>query len=316
MISIIIPVKELNEYLFKTICNYKLNIKCKYEIIIIYDNKSDTCYDKFVTRFNGDDSIKLLLNPLNGRINALNYGYKFSKGDIIKCIDSDDILLDIYFDNLTIMNRYTAHCHNATLINDKNEIIGNYTFEKNILFNNYDYVLSNLKSPPRWTWSFNREIAEIIFPIPPELFAEDIWFSLIIKKNCRNIYHLNSNAYLYRQHEGSEWGGIKNFSAEVMTRRAMWNLKLIPILLENKAQLGIVSDDIFSNVFNYYKVFSSRKSLSKILQAKTTNYYKIKLFITMFFPKITSILIQYKWKYNQLIMSFVNYYYKIRKPSY
>ena len=306
MLSLIIPAKELNDHLFKIICNYKLNTRHDYEIIIVYDKQSDECYDKFASHFNIDDSIILLMNPLKGRINALNYGYSYSKGGIIKCIDSDDILLQNYFDNLSIMDKYTAHCHNATLIDNNDEIIGYYTFEKNILFRNYNYVLSNLKSPPRWIWSFKREIADIIFPIPPELFAEDIWFSLIIKKNCNNIYHMNNSAYLYRQHSGGEWGGIKNFSSEVMSRRAKWNLTVISVLLENKVKLGIVSDEIFYNVINYYKVLLSNKKLSKILCAKTTYYYKLKLFIILYLPAISSMLLSFKWFISKQLIAIKN----------
>jgi len=306
MLSLIIPVKELNEHFFEIICNYKLNKRHDYEIIIVFDEKYNPIYDKFTSHFKNDDAIILLMNPFKGRINALNYGYSYSKGDIIKCIDSDDILLGSYFENLSIMEKYSAHCHNATLINNNNEIIGYYTFEKNILFNNYNYVLTNLKSPPRWAWSFKREIAEIIFPIPPKLFAEDIWFSLIIKKNCNSIYHMNSSVYLYRQHSGGEWGGIKNFSSEVMTRRAKWNLTLIPVLLENKALLGIVSEDMLSNVVNYYKVLLSNKKLSKILCAKTTNYYKLKLFIIMYIPAISSMLLSLKWFVSKYLIALKN----------
>jgi len=306
MISIIIPVKELNYDLFDTIRNYKSIIKCEYEIIIVYDSKSESIVSKFTSHFKCDDSIILLYNTDSGRINALNYGYSHSKGDIIKCVDADDILLSNYFDKLSIMAKYSAHCHNATLITNKDEIIGYYTFEKSILYENYCYVLSNLKSPPRWTWSFKRNIAEIIFPIPPELFAEDIWFSLIIKKNCDKIYHINRSVYLYRQHDGGEWGGVKNFSREVMVRRAKWNLALIPILLDHKALLGIVSDDVLSNITSYYKVLLSNRKLSNILSAETTNYYKIKLILVMYFPDISSLLLSFKWFVNKQLIALKN----------
>ena len=252
-------------------------------------------YEKFNNNFNNNKKIILLLSPIKGRINALNYGYTQSKGDIIKCIDADDTLLSSYFDELEIMDNYSAHCHNASLIDGNNNVIGTYTFEKNILFKDYQYVLSNLKSPPRWVWSFNREIAECIFPIPPELFAEDVWFSLIIKKNCNKIFHLNSEVYCYKQHDGGEWGGIKNFSAEVMSRRARWNLKLISILLKKKISLGIVSDDIFSNIISYYKVLLNKKSISNIILSKTTIYYKAKLFLIMYSPSLATLLISIKW---------------------
>ena len=295
MLSLIIPAKELDECLFETIYNYTLTLNHDYEIIIVYDFADKKVYEKFNNNFNNNKKIILLLSPIKGRISALNYGYSQSKGDIIKCIDADDTLLSSYFDELEIMANYLAHCHNASLIDGNNNLIGTYTFEKNILFKDYQYVLSNLKSPPRWVWSFKREIAECIFPIPPELFAEDVWFSLIIKKNCNKIFHINSEVYLYKQHDGGEWGGIKNFSAEVMSRRARWNLKLIPVLLKNKISLGIVSDDIFSNIISYYKVLLNKKSISNIILSKTTIYYKAKLFLIMYSPSLATLLISIKW---------------------
>ena len=303
MLSLIIPAKELDECLFEAIYNYTLTFNCDYEIIIVYDFTDKKVYEKFNNNFNNNKKIILLLSPIKGRINALNYGYTQSKGDIIKCIDADDTLLSSYFDELEIMDNYSAHCHNASLIDGNNNIIGTYTFEKNILFKDYQYVLSNLKSPPRWVWSFKREIAECIFPIPPELFAEDVWFSLIIKKNCDKIFHLNSEVYWYKQHDGGEWGGIKNFSSEVMSRRARWNLKLIPVLLKNKIRLGIVSDDIFSNIISYYKVLLNKKSISNIILSKTTIYYKAKLFLIMYSPSLATLLISIKWLVNKQLIA-------------
>ena len=302
MLSLIIPAKELDECLFETIYNYTLTFNHDYEIIIVYDVVDNKVNEKFNNNFKNNKKVILLLSPTKGRINALNYGYTQSKGDIIKCIDADDTLLSSYFDELEVMDNYSAHCHNASLIDGNNNLIGTYTFENNILFKDYQYVLSNLKSPPRWVWSFKREIAECIFPIPPELFAEDVWFSLIIKKNCNKIFHLNSEVYLYKQHDGGEWGGIKNFSAEVMSRRASWNLKLIPVLLKNKISLGIVSDDIFSNIVSYYKVLLNKKSISNIILAKTTIYYKAKLFLIMYFPFLATLLISIKWLVNKQLI--------------
>ena len=303
MLSLIIPAKELDECLFETIYNYTLTFNHDYEIIIVYDFTDKKVNEKFNNNFKNNKKVILLLSPTKGRINALNYGYTQSKGDIIKCIDADDTLLSSYVDELEIMDNYSAHCHNASLIDGNNNLIGTYTFENNILFKDYQYVLSNLKSPPRWVWSFKREIAECIFPIPPELFAEDVWFSLIIKKNCDKIFHLNSEVYLYKQHDGGEWGGIKKFSAEVMLRRASWNLKLIPVLLKNKISLGIVSDDIFSNIVSYYKVLLNKKSISNIILAKTTIYYKAKLFLIMYFPFLATLVLSIKWLVNKQLIA-------------
>ena len=42
MLSLIIPTKELDDYLFDTVCKYKFSIKCDYEIIIVYDINNES----------------------------------------------------------------------------------------------------------------------------------------------------------------------------------------------------------------------------------------------------------------------------------
>ena len=63
-----------------------------------------------------------------------------------------------------------------------------------------------------------------------------------------------SSVYSYRQHAGGEWGGITNFSQDIMSCRAKWYLT-DSVLINNKSLLGIVADDIFSNIINYKKFF-------------------------------------------------------------
>ena len=150
MISIIIPAKELEDYLFKSLRNYSKCFTFDYEIIIVFDIYSAKVYSKFISAFAKYETIHLLLNPSKGRINALNYGYSHAKGDIIKCIDADDILLVDYFNDLEVMSNYPVHCHNANLINSNGENVGTYNFDSNYLYKDYNYVLSNLKSQPRW----------------------------------------------------------------------------------------------------------------------------------------------------------------------
>jgi glycosyltransferase involved in cell wall biosynthesis len=302
VLSLIIPAKELDDYLFETVCKYKLNIDYDYEIIIVYDLTNKSLYNKFFNYFSKDKLIKLIFNPNKGRINALNLGFTHSKGNIIKCIDADDTLLDGFFEELVMMDKFPAHCHNAKLVNENNIPISSYTFDINILNKNYKFVLSNLKSAPRWVWSFKREIAEYIFPIPPELFAEDIWFCLIIKKYCKSIYHINRDLYLYKQHSGSEWGGITNFNHNVMVQRAKWNLALFPVLLNHKEHLNIDNDSVFIKIKTYYEVLLGEKKITNIMFAKTTIFYKSKLFIILYFPSIATSLLYNKWLFSKYLI--------------
>ena len=302
MISLIIPSKKLDDYLFENVKNYQLRFKYDYEIIIVYDIENKKQYKKYIENFKKHTNFKLIFNPNKGRIHALNLGYCHSRGDIIKCIDADDTLLAEFFEHQIQMGEFLAHCHNAGLVNENKKTIGSYTFDKNILVKDYNFVLRNLKSAPRWTWSFKREIAEHIFPIPPELFAEDIWFCLKIKKFCKDIFHINRDIYLYRQHFGSEWGGITNFSRKVMKQRAKWNLALFPVLLKYKKQLDIENETVFNNIASYYTVLLREKKLTNIILAKTTLFYKAKLLIIFYAPLLATHLINLKWFLSKYIL--------------
>ena len=172
--------------------------------------------------------------------------------------------------------------------------------------------MSNLKSAPRWVWSFKREIAKYIFPIPPTLFAEDIWFCLIIKKYSSDIIHINNDLYIYKQHKLSEWGGITNFNKDVMIQRAKWNINLIPVLLDNRDILNIKSNSVFSNISNYYKVFLTEIKLVNILNANTTIFYQIKLIIIIYYPSIASYLLATKWFLTKNIIIWQIYLQKLK----
>ena len=89
MISIIIPVKELNNYLFETILNYKLNIKCKYEIIIVYDITSGPCYNKFNSQFNEFYEFTTIVPPFSSQYTTLRYTA------VINCLSIPFKLIDI-----------------------------------------------------------------------------------------------------------------------------------------------------------------------------------------------------------------------------
>ena len=88
-------------------------------------------------------------------------------------------------------------------------------------------TLSNIVSIPKWSWSFNRRLGDILFPMPETLPFEDVWISFLIKKNANKIYSIKEPVYLYRQHSGQTFGGIINYSKDIVIFRAKRLLRLI-----------------------------------------------------------------------------------------
>jgi len=85
-VSIIIPAFNEEKVIEKTIKNVKkLVYPRKKEIIVIDDGSTDKTY-KIVKRIKG---IKIFRKKNGGKANALNFGLKRARGEIVVCVDAD-----------------------------------------------------------------------------------------------------------------------------------------------------------------------------------------------------------------------------------
>lgn len=182
MISLIMPAKNTERFIGEAIEPLLKVNNHDWELIIVEDHSEDRTFDIASDFARRDNRIKVYKNIGHGKVMGLNYGYSKTHGNIIKCIDSDDVIDIKFFDLIANLKEFDAHCHDSIIVDDRLNILGKYNANTAILTNEYSAVLQKLISLPRWSWSFSREIAEKIFPMPEELPFEDVWFSLIIKK--------------------------------------------------------------------------------------------------------------------------------------
>ena len=292
-LSFIIPAKKLDIYLFNHI-NSLLEYSGSFEVIVVVDNLRPLSLKKKILSKIRGTKIRVLKNKKKGRISALNYGYSKCKGNIIKCIDSDDRLKDNFFKYICELKKYDAHCHNAIIGSINLTKLVNYTFNPFILSKSYMYLIENMVSSPRWTWSFKRKIAKKIFPIPENLFAEDFWFTFIIKKYSKKIKYINEELYIYRQHSSNEWGGVMNFQRRVVEKRSNWLINEINQLKFHKKILKIEEKD-FKKAEIYHNALLKRIGFFSIITLNIEFIYRIKLFIILYFPKLATSIIKLKW---------------------
>ena len=123
-------------------------------------------------------------------------------------------------------------------------------------------------------------------------YEEDEWISFSIKKHSKSIQYIKKPLYLYRQHEGHDYGGILNYSLEKVSFRAKRLSKVLEIvnekLLQNKVDL--------SKEQTYLKLQFSKSSITSILKSKISFKKKIKLLLILHAPKVTVAIIMIRWK--------------------
>lgn len=301
MISFVIPVKNGADYLNEAISPFlQLDEEIDWELIIIDDHSTDGTRILIEQNQARTDRLKYFLNTGNGKVEALNYGYSKSTGGLIKFIDADDILKGVFFDHLAELGDYDAHCHDAFVIKEDLKRIGRYNVNPEILTKEYKYVLENIVAIPRWSWSMKREIADKVFPIPTELPFEDVWFSLIIKLNAKNILHIKKPCYLYRQHSNQTYGGVLNYSKKALNFRANRLLKLIEAFENHQGRLNIKSNDNFVYIKSYYSLLKSNFSLFDMVTSPLSFKHKARVILVSFFPRLAKTATMVKWKLDGL----------------
>lgn len=284
MLSLIMPAKNADKYILDALEAINLVQDIEFELIIINDHSSDRTKELIKNFINVSNyKIKIFDNIGEGKVQALNYGYTLSSGEFIKCIDADDLLLLDYFNIFRDLVFVDAHCHDATIVNDTLTNIGHYVINKSIINEKYNHILTDFVSLPRWTWTFSRQIADKIFPIPSNLPFEDVWFSLIIKKYAEVIVYSPDELYLYRQHSNQTFGGILNYDDSLIRFRANRLLKYIEILSSDES---LLYGDFMENSFLIGKNYKYNELLSelspsvlKILFSNTSVKQKMKVIV-------------------------------------
>lgn len=301
MISFIMMAFNVEEYIRDAIVELQKENKIKWELIIIDDFSSDNTFEVAKKIADSDNRIKLVKNITKGKVAGTNYGYSLSSGDIIKCIDSDDVLLQDFFRHYDEMQKYDAHCHSSFITDNKLNVQAIYEYNPFMLSKNYAFVLANLISFPKVSWSFKRSVAEKVFPMPETLPFEDVWISLIVKKNAKNIYAIKNPMYLYRQHDNQTFGGIVNYSSDRVIFRAKRLLKLMDILENEPRATEGFEKDVFKCARIYNALMSEEKlCVWDVLRSQLGVVAKLKIILIKKFPALAKHMTVLKWKLDSI----------------
>lgn len=296
MISFIMMAYNVEEYIEEAIVELQKENSIPWELIIVEDHSEDNTFEVAKNIADNDSRIVLVKNRSKGKVVGTNYGYTLTKGDIIKCIDSDDVLKQDFFREYENMKNYDAHCHSLFIVDNDLNTLSTYNVNSEFITTSYENVINNLISLPKSAWSFKREIADKIFPIPENLPFEDVWISILIKKYSNSIYNIDKALYLYRQHDTQTFGGILNYNIDRVVFRANRLIKLIDIFEKEQTHLIENINVPFSEMKIYLNLQSTKASIFKICIAKIKFIKKIKLILIMHFPRVATFITKIKWK--------------------
>ena len=207
MISVIIPVYNVENYLEECLNSVQNQTYTNIEVILVNDGSTDKS-KQICERYCKEDSRFQLLNQENQGLSAArNNGVAASTGEFIAFVDSDDIILPNYLETLIHYMTDEIDIVESQFTVSKEEFLDERFKELTILFegNSEEAVKifpKHILNVNAVTKLYRRSIVETIPYIDGVIF-EDVYCGIGMLKYIRKIIKIDYKGYYYRQHQAS-----------------------------------------------------------------------------------------------------------------
>ena len=254
LISVIIPVYNVKDYLDRCITSVINQTYSKLEIILIDDGSTDgssTICDKWVKE---DGRIQVIHKKNGGLSDARNQGLRVAKGELISFVDSDDWLgLEFYERLVNAINNDNSDIAACTveMVWEDKETHQLLTVCENTVLNNNEaqtaLLLETKLKQPVWYKIYKREVIRALY-FETGKQHEDVFWSYQAIGNAARVSLIDYVGYYYWQRMNSIMSraySIKHLDAvEAYCNRYEYIKDHYPEL-ETKAKTSILSGCIY-----------------------------------------------------------------------
>lgn len=211
LISIIVPIYNVEKYLKKCIDSILNQTYKNLEIILVNDGSTDNSYS-ICNEYSKKDKRVIVVNKKNGGLSdARNHGLKVANGEYIGFVDSDDYINKHMYENLMrVMSTYYVDIVSCGIKkvyeNDKENIEYQISHENVEIYSVEEALLSLIEEKDIkqtvWNKLYKKDVIEdIVFEVGK--IHEDEYWSYQVIGNASKIAYLDTELYYYLQREGS-----------------------------------------------------------------------------------------------------------------
>ncbi|WP_215698772.1 glycosyltransferase [Clostridium sp. MCC353] len=318
--SIIVPIYKVEKYLRKCINSILLQTYRNIEIILVDDGSPDAC-GAICDEYRQIDSRITVVHKVNGGLSdARNEGLKYSHGEYIFFVDSDD-WLDADYCNAAI---YDLESNNADVVvfgynkvNEENNLVEvccalmpQYLSKVEALRGLIEGKIDNYA----WNKAYRKKVFNgIKYPIG--MLWEDIGTTYRVFEQCEAIYIANRVTYNYLIRKGGITG-MHSFKADIdifIQRKDQYNflkdrypdmaMMALPVLVDSaiQAYIHIPEKQEYLDILKKVEAFllNNKRDICVLCRNKT----KIAVFYTnhKMFRRIARLALNYRRKQSVMI---------------
>lgn len=213
MISVIVPIYNVEALLPKcieSICNQTYS---NLEIILVNDGSTDSCGD-ICEKYGKEDKRIIVINKENGGLSdARNAGLKLAKGEYIAFVDSDDFIVEDSYETLieeAIENNLDIVVANALVIkeNGNSTSILKKNISGNLVISGIDFMCQSIQKNSFhacvWMNLYKKElILENSLYFQKGLLHEDEEWTPRVFLEAKRVKYIDFSFYMYLIRDGS-----------------------------------------------------------------------------------------------------------------
>ena len=269
LVSIVVPVYNVEKYINKCIESVIQQTYKNWELILVDDNSNDNSYQICCEYSKKDKRIRCLKNTAKGVSNARNFGICNVQGEWILFIDSDDeIKEDTVEKLLKDSNGYDIIVGGYEIANEINDTLNTYRpdeFQGDITnfcktIDKYTSAIPYMKGP--WCKLFKTEIVKknnILFP-PNMSYGEDVCFVYDYLRVAKKIRIISDVVYVYYVRGKSLSHGFRREKYQI---NLMLNKRLYDLCSDHGMRC---CDDLMNNNRNSFLGYLKELATSKETQ--------------------------------------------------
>lgn len=279
LVSIIIPVYNVEKYLDKCLTTVVFQNYDNLQIILVDDGSTDNSLSICKRWSNKDERIEVYSKKNGGLSDARNYGLRYAKGEYISFVDSDDwISLNMISKMVNVFSENDVDmvtCQFITVNNGNAKLFFHQDKKLNIIDRKGMFKLlleDNNMTSHVWRKMYKRNL------IPKDVFEvgknfEDILAMPILVSRCKKIACMNEGLYFYRTSNGKSIVNaisLKNIEDRFYAIKESTNeiIKLEPQLIKVANQALLIKEiDVYRNLIDS-RIINDKKALPLITNIK------------------------------------------------
>lgn len=292
LISIIVPVYKVEQYLPRCIDSILAQIYTNFELILVDDGSPDNCPQICDDYAQKDKRIKVIHKENGGVSSARNMGIDNAKGDFICFVDSDDWIREDYLQKLydAIENTDISICDYYVAYSEEKYKELHSVSKARIINKDFGaYFDSSASHRAIWGTLYKKDVIKDIYFREDLKIAEDFLFQIQSIKKAKNINYVDDCLYYYFMNENSVMGNKNNL--ENRYRNEIEGLLACKTEFENDEHMVSICNfhiytlsclaflDGLKGFINKYKVFNNKNNYENYLKNIQVKIGKIKAFL-------------------------------------